>query len=72
MQDLESLLNSKDSFKYLRAPLMRGSFSSKVANKGLGYAIKDSFSKLIPNKKNLQEFFRDFLTDEDAVNQTGD
>lgn len=72
MQDLESLLNSEDSFKYLRAPLMRGSFSSKVANKGLGYAIKDSFSKLIPNKKNLQEFFRDFLTDEDAVNQTGD
>jgi hypothetical protein len=51
---------------------MRGSFSSKIANKGLWYAIKDSFSKLIPNKENLQEFFRDFLTDEDVVKQTGD
>jgi hypothetical protein len=52
MADLVAGINS-EPYKYLKAPLMRGSFSSKVAHKGLMYALKDSFSKLIPSRKNV-------------------
>ena len=72
LEELENKLNSADFIKYLRVPLMRGSGSSKIANKGLMYALKDSFSKLIPNKENLREVFHDFLLDDETIENFGD
>lgn len=57
-----------DPHNYLKVPLTVGTTQSKVAYQGMFGHMKEAFSKWLPTKANIREFFRGVLTDDLAEN----